>query len=292
MIKQKKLSIDEAKKERTEIIATCRNQTKDLRRLLAKAKLSKGYDVLGFTSFELYLNDIILKHKLDISPDYARKCANAGLVEIVLLGEEAIGTMREAPLRVFYENIDEKLWKKVFALAKKDSRKPMLYRRLTAKQIINAAKKIDVYSRINGKTKPKNAEKYENIINKTGNKSVSDEDSLNTNNNDESNKHKAKNNKRNTTNDDEIVPEKSLVINKQPNAIKPNQDKPIKSLSSNKAKEKIIDNYKPDEIDNIIGYLKVSQDINIKNRCIYIVNNCNKKAMGNLIEKLSTYVAK
>jgi len=178
--------------------------------------------------------------------------------------------MREAVLRVFYENIPKPHWKKVFELAKENSRKPSMYRLLTSKQIIEAAISLKVYEK--GEAKSKDTVTDEKTVKNTSNESLLDIKSSNTN----------------TGKPDKPKVNPDGIINP---TMKPDKVTTVNSLSSEKARVKIVNSYNNDEIKTVIGYLKAYQDKTIKKRCVYIVNHCNKKAIKNLIKKLSMHVA-
>lgn len=233
MLKRKKLSLEEARTEKKELIALGRNQSNDWRTHLAKAKLTNGYLVLGFKSFDAYLKDIIRIAKIDMSPDYARKCANAGIVEMEILGEKMIGTLREGVLRVFAENIPESRWKQVFDLAKKSSGKSSDFKFLTSKTVIKAAISLKVYKK--DKSAQNGNLKENNIDIKTNNKKLFDGKNISI----EPAKHK------------KSKSESSTIESKLNKTI--DDEAPVKSLSSKEAKEKIIEVYEHDDIEIILG---------------------------------------
>jgi hypothetical protein len=275
MLVRKKTTKDEAQSERKKLVALFKNQSRELRTALAKAKLSKSYQVLKYKSFEAYLKDIILRAHIDMKTDYARKCANAGIVELTILGEDLIGTMREAVLRIFYENIPKSYWKKVFELAKKNSRKPSMYRLLTSKQIIEAAISLEVYKKV--ETKSKENLKEKNTATKTNNKPL-------LLNGDKGNGNKTFSNGINNISN---VESDNKVSTSNPSNAKVVS---IKSLTSDKASEHIVSKYQANDIKNILGFLRVSQNENIQGSCNYILAHCKEGAIKNTINKLSRHL--
>jgi hypothetical protein len=277
MVIKNKLTIEEANLEKKAIITCLKNQSKELRTILAHAKLNNGYSLLGFKSFEAYLKDCIAIAQIDMKPDYARKCANAGIVEMHILGEDKIGTMREAVLRVFYENIPKPHWKKVFELAKENSRKPSMYRLLTSKQIIETAISLEVYKKKETKSKENVKEKNTNI--RTSNKSLlingvkgSSKKTFNTG-------------KHNNTNID-IDPDNKVSTSNPSNA----KVVSLKSFTSDKVSEHLIKKYQETKIRDIVGVLRISQDEIIQDCCNDILTHYKEGTIKNIINKLSRHL--
>jgi hypothetical protein len=271
MVIRKKLTIEEAKSEQKAIIACLKKNSKELRTTLANAKLNDAYSVLGFKSFEAYLKDCIATARIDMKPDYARKCANAGIVEMHILGEDKIGTMPEGALRIFSENIDKTNWIPVYELAKKWSK----CRYPTNQKIIKAAQSLKAYRKDETKSKKKVKEK--NTATKTSNKPLL----LNG----------AKGNGNKTFNNG---------INNIPNVESDNKVSSsnssntkvvsIKALTSDKASEHIISKYEAKDIRDILGFLRVSQNEIIQDSCIHILTNCKKGTIKNILKKLGQHL--
>ena len=81
MIKAKTQQIDVAKNDKKILIDKLKNQSKELRTILAQAKLDKRYLILGFKSFDAYLKDCIAVAKIDMKPDYARRLSENKIFE-------------------------------------------------------------------------------------------------------------------------------------------------------------------------------------------------------------------
>lgn len=271
MVIQNKLAIKEANLEKKAIITCLKRHPKELRTILAHAKLNNGYSLLDFKSFEAYLKDCIAIARIDMKPDYARKCANAGIVEMHILGEDKIGTMPEGALRIFSENIDKANWIRVYELAKKWSK----CRYPTNQKIIKAAKSLKVYKK--EETKSKENLKEKNTATKTSNKPLLLNGSKG---NGKKTFNTGKHNNTNIDPDNKVSSSnssKSKVI-------------PIKALTSDKASKHIINKYEANDIVNILGFLRVSQDEKVQGGCNYILTHCKKGAIKNTIIKLSRHI--
>lgn len=264
-------TLEEAKSEKKKLITCLKKQPKELRTILAHAKLNNGYSVLKFKSFEAYLKDCISLARIDMKPDYARKCANAGIVEMHILGEDKIGTMPEGALRIFSENIDKTKWIPVYELAKKWSK----CRYPTNQKIIKAAQSLKVYRKDETKSKKKVKEK--NTATKTSNKPLL------------LNGAKGKGNKtfNNGINNIPNVESDNKVSSSNSSNTKVVS---IKALTSDKASEHIISKYEAKEIKNILGFLRVSQDEIIQDSCNHILTHCKEGAIKNTIIKLSRHL--
>jgi hypothetical protein len=271
MIIRKKLTLEEAKSEKKKLIAFLKKQPKELRTILAHAKLNNAFLVLGFKSFEAYLKDCIATARIDMKPDYARKCANAGIVEMHILGEDKIGTMPEGALRIFSENIDKTNWIPVYKLAKKWTK----CRYPTNQKIIKAAKSLKVYKKDETKSQVNLKEKNTNI--RTSNKP-----SL-------LNGAKGNGNKTFNTgvnNIPDVESDNKVSSSNSSNA----KILSIKSLTSDKVCKHIISKYKANDIKKILGFLRVSQDEIVQNSCDHILTHCKEVAVKNTIIKLSRHI--
>ena len=264
---------------KNKVITCLVSQKKDLRYILTVAKYTKSYllepdlysDFAGFTRY------CIAEAQSDIAEDYARKQANAGMVELVLFGPKGIGTLPEGALRPLVQNVKEKNRKKVFLHASKglpDNKYP------TAKMLINSAKELNFYIQ-NG---TKEIEQLKLVASKPINK-VKDtpipqqQNAIDT----------GVNKKRSVV---EQVKQSNVVplfytvddVKSEP------KQAPVTSLSSDKASKNIIDKYSSSEIKLIISYLRVYQDDGIKNECTNLIKKCSEKAVNNIIKKLSIHL--
>lgn len=239
------------------IIACLSGQNKEQRTLLAEAKLKGVHETLQLTSFEQYLESCITKSKIGMEINYARKQANAGIVEIQILGKENIGTMREYPLRILYENVDECHRVPVYQLARKGLKNNKYP---TANQIIDSAKELGFYRKKKSKSNPnKNLEAKEESAN-------------------------AKTNEGKLSKKANIKPEINTTSSRS------SAKDVAKHLSSDEASREIIATYEFDDIRRIMGILKSVQYKAIVDECDYIINHCKENAIKNLIRKLSTHL--
>ncbi|MDO9256329.1 MAG: hypothetical protein Q7U54_12510 [Bacteroidales bacterium] len=246
----KKLN-EEAQLLTEKIVACLSGQNKEQRLLLAEAKLQNVHDTLEFDSFEEYLKDCIRKSKIGMEINYARKQANAGIVEIQILGKENIGKMREYPLRILYENVAECHRVEVYKLARKDLK---VNKYPTNKQIIVAAKELNVYKQKKSKQTIKPETKEENT--------------------------KVKTNKGKLPKKSNIEPEINTKSSRS------SAKDVAKNMSSDEASREIIETFELDDIRKIMGILKSDQNKEILDECDYIINHCKEKAINNLIKKL------
>lgn len=230
---------------------------KELRKLLTEAKQTQVWKK-NFENFDEYLVYVIKISKTDISKDYARKQANAGIVEIKLFGRENIGTMKEGALRIFCENVDECNWEPVYLHAKKSSKNKYP----TGTQIKASAKKLKVYHQEKS-DKPVNTEH-----NKTNPKTVNMSRKVNG---------KATNtDKRNEAN-------VSASQSKKPtsNVVS------VNSKSSEQAFKYIMERCSSGDIKSVLGFFRVHQDEKKLVICDAVLAKCTEVGVRKLVEKLS-----
>ena len=259
------------------LISCLVSQKKDLRRILTVAKYTKSYLLEPglFTDFTGFTRYCIAEAQSDLTEDYARKQANAGMVELGIFGPDGIGTMSEGALRPLVQNVKEKHRKKVYLHASKglpDNKYP------TAKMLINSAKELNFYIQ-NG---TKEIEQLKLVASKPINK-VKDTQIPQQNAVDANKKSSVVEHVKQQSN---VVPLFDTVdyVNSEPT------QSPVTSLSSDNASKKIIDKYSSSEIKLIINYLRVYQDHGIKSECTNIIKKCSEKAVHNIIKKLSLHL--
>lgn len=140
----------QAKELNQEILSTLKEGDKQLRKLLAKAKVLNIHEYLDFGCFKAYLEDVA--EKTGYSINHLRRIAKEGEIEELLLGTERVGSMTGAVLRALSENVQDQHVNEVFETAMENKKKERSYP--TAADVIKAAKDRSMFKELQSRTEP------------------------------------------------------------------------------------------------------------------------------------------
>jgi len=142
-----KFTKQEAQEHSTKIIECDNKYQRSLRLLLIEALQKEAHKALGLASFEDYLETLSPKMN-SMSSSKMRRHANAGLIELEILGIEGIGSICEGALRVLSEKVTPEKRREVYDSAFKSSDGYP-----TSTQLIEAAEKLKLYKKESSKEK-------------------------------------------------------------------------------------------------------------------------------------------